>query len=174
MNSLNVEMYGVLLGTLSRGKNGVDFVVNPDAIAKYSLSSTILSLAVPLNMQFTSVQKRRGSNFFSALLPEGRNLEWLELSLPPGERTPYDLLRRYGKDIAGALIIYDPEDPSAGKKGKAEIVDGAQIKRLLERMPQEPFANSPVSGKTSLGGVQGKIVLARKGDAWHRVHYGFH
>jgi len=173
MGSLNVELYGVLLGSLSRAKSGVDFRVNPDAIAKYALSSTILSLAAPLNLQYTTAQKRRSSNYFAELLPEGRNYEWLERSLPPGERTPYDMLRRYGKDIAGALIISDPLDPSAGKRSKAEAVDGNQIKTLFEQMPQEALANSPISGKTSLGGVQGKIVLAREEGVWKRVHYGY-
>jgi len=175
MSALNVELYGVLLGTLSRAANEGErfaFQVCPEAIGKYSLSSTIMSLAVPLNLRFTPAQKRRGVNYFTELLPEGRNYEWLANSLPPGERTPYDILRKYGKDIAGALIIYDPDDPSSAKKGRSEIVDGKEIRRLFERMPLEALANSPVSGKTSLGGVQGKIVLAKKEASWRRVHYG--
>ena len=131
-----------------------------------------MSLAVPLNIRFTSAQKKRADNFFKELLPEGRNFDWLEFSLSPGERTPYDMLRKHGKDIAGALIIYDPEDPSSAKKGTSTLVDGKEIRRLFERMPQEPLGNSPLSGKTSLGGVQGKIVLARKDTSWHRVHFG--
>jgi serine/threonine-protein kinase HipA len=83
------------------------------------------------------------------------------------------MLRKYGKDIAGALIIYDPEDPASRKKPRSEVVDGKSIRYLLEHMPQAALANSSVSGKTSLGGVQGKIVLAKKGTSWHRVHYGY-
>ena len=168
----NVELYNVLLGTVTQTANGFAFQANPEAIAKYSLSSRIMSLAVPLNLRFTPVQNRRSSNFFSELLPEGRNFDWLAHSLPPGKQAGYDVLRKYGKDIAGALIIYDPDDPSSLKKGRAESVDGKEIRRLFEHMPQEALGNSPVSGKTSLGGMQGKIVLARKNKSWHRVHYG--
>jgi len=58
------------------------------------------------------------------------------------------------------------------EKPGLEPVDGAQIRYLLENMPHAALANSPVSGKTSLGGIQGKIVLAKKDSAWHRVHNG--
>ena len=108
MTMLNVELYGVLLGTITPSANNFVFQTDPGAIEKYSLASRIMSLAVPLNLNFTPTQKRRGANFFAELLPEGRNYEWLANSMPPGKRTPYDLLCKYGKDIAGALIIYDP------------------------------------------------------------------
>ena len=173
MSSLNVELYGALLGTLSPKTNGVDFEVDPGVFQKYSLSSTIMSLAVPLNLRFTAPQKKRSSNFFTELLPEGRNLRWLAQSLPPAERTPFGMLRKYGKDIAGALIIYDPDDPVSSIKAKAEKASPEKVRYLLEHMPQGPLANSPVSGKTSLCGVQGKIVLARKGGSWYRAHYGY-
>ena len=173
MSRLNVELYGVMLGTLSQTALGVDFQVNPEAFSKFPLLSTIMSLAVPLNLKFTNPQKRRCSNFFVELLPEGRNLRWLEQSLPRDERNLYGMLRKYGKDIAGALIIYDPNEPEAGRKPKSEQVDPRKIRYLFEHMPQEPLGNSPVSGKTSLGGVQGKIVLAKKGQYWYRTHYGY-
>ena len=83
------------------------------------------------------------------------------------------MLRRYGKDIAGALIIHDPEDPVYPVESEAELVDGKEIRYLLEHMPQQALANSPDSGKTSLGGVQGKILLAKKGASWYRVHNGY-
>jgi len=82
------------------------------------------------------------------------------------------MLRKYGKDIAGALLIYDPEDPASSEKPGLEPVDGAMIKYLLDNMPQAALANSPISGKPSLGGIQGKIVMAKKDNAWYRVHNG--
>ena len=173
MSKLIVELYGTVLGTLSPKGNLFDFKAGHNVFAKYQLTSTIMSLSVPLNLRYTAPQKKRASNFFAELLPEGRNFEWLAQSLPREERTLYGLLRKYGKDIAGALYIYDPEDPASSVKAEAEPVDGKTIRYLLEHMPQAALANSPVSGKTSLGGVQGKIVLAKTGAAWHRVHNGY-
>jgi len=172
MSRLNVELYGVLLGTLSEKSNGFDFKAEPKAFEKYPLFSTIMSFSVPLSLQFTNTQKRRASNFFSELLPEGQNADWIARSLPFDERSPYNILRKYGKDTTGALIVYDPDDPGSLKKARAERVDDKKIRALFENMQREALANSPVSGKTSLGGVQGKIVLAKKGASWYRAHYG--
>ena len=48
MSKLNVELYGALLGTLLREEKGFSFETHPDIFDKYKLSSTIMSLAVPL------------------------------------------------------------------------------------------------------------------------------
>jgi serine/threonine-protein kinase HipA len=173
MSELHVELYGTLIGTLSKTAKGFDLKVDPDVFTEYQLSSTVMSLAVPLNLQYTVAQKKRLGNFFAELLPEGRNYEWLAQSLPYEERNIYGMLRKYGKDIAGALTIYDPGDPVSTEKAKAEPVDDKTVRYLLENMPLAALANSPKSGKTSLGGVQGKIVLAKKNGTWHRVHYGY-
>ena len=173
MSSLNVELYGALLGSLIQKGHDLRFKVSPSAIDRYSVASTIMSLAVPLNLEYTAKQKKRNANFFSELLPEGRNLRWLLLSLPLEEQNTFGLLRKYGRDSAGALMLYDPNDPVSARKPKAEKVNAQQIRYLLEHMPEEPLANSPVSGKTSLGGVQGKILLAKKNQDWCRVHYGY-
>jgi len=172
MSTLNVELYGELLGYLKPKGTSFVFETNTAIFERYPIASPLLSLAAPLLPQLTPLQQKRAMNFFSELLPEGRNLTWLMQSLPPAEQNTYGLLRKYGKDSAGALIIYDPHDPAAAKKPKREKVDAGKIRYLLENMPQAPLANSPLSGKTSLGGVQGKIVLARKDDSWYRTHYG--
>ena len=173
MSRLNVELYGNLLGTLAQKSRGFSFETHPGVFDKYQLSSTILSLSVPLLLKYTSLQRKRSDNFFSELLPEGRNYDWLLQALPYDERNAYGMLRKYGKDIAGALYIYDPDDPTSQRKAEAEPVDNRMIRYLLEHMPQEPLANSPELGKTSLGGVQGKIVLAKKDKSWNRVHNGY-
>ena len=173
MSSLNVELYGVLIGSLSQEHRELRFKVSPGVFEYYPVASTIMSLAVPLNLEYTIKQKKRAAGFFSELLPEGRNLRWLIQTLSIENQNTYGLLQKYGKDCAGALILYDPSDPASSKKPTATKVNSQQIRGLLERMPDEPLANSPISGKTSLGGVQGKIVLAKKNKQWRRVHYGY-
>ncbi|MCL2821118.1 MAG: HipA domain-containing protein [Oscillospiraceae bacterium] len=173
MSKLNVELYGSVLGTLSQNEKGFNFEVSPSVFEKYQLASTIMSLNVPLLLRYTVPQMKRSAVFFTELLPEGRNYNWLLTSLPHTEQNFYGMLRKYGKDIAGALTIYDPDDLSSDKKPEAEQVDDNEIRYLLEHMPQAALANSPITGKTSLGGIQGKIVLAKKDASWHRVYNGF-
>ena len=167
MSRLNVELYGTILGTLSPRERWFNFEVNTDVFNKYQLSSTIMSLAVPLNLKFTNAQKKLSSNFFTELLPEGRNYEWLMQSLPRDKQNDFGMLSTYGKDIAGALSIYDPDAPLSHKRNDIELVDGKQVRFLLEHMPQAALANAPDGGRTSLGGVQGKIVLAKKDESHH-------
>jgi HipA-like protein len=107
VNKLVVELYGSVLGALSQNHGRFSFEVDPAVFHKYSASSTIMSLSVPLNLHYTSLQKRRADVFFSELLPEGRNYEWMLKYLPRGEQTPFGMLRKYGRDIVGALLIYD-------------------------------------------------------------------
>jgi serine/threonine-protein kinase HipA len=173
MSSLNVELYGVLLGTITEKDQELNFDTDSSCFDHFPVGCSVMSFSVPLNLRYTSIQRRRYQGFFAELLPEGRNLDWINQITPRERRNTYGLLHRYGKDSAGALLIYDPADPSALKKPHSEKLDASQIRGLLENMPLEPLANSPISGKMSLGGVQGKIILARKNDAWHRTHNGY-
>ena len=62
MSKLNVELYGTVLGSLTQNNKGVDFEDDSIVFTKYQLSSTIMSLAVPLNLRYTNVQKKRRAN----------------------------------------------------------------------------------------------------------------
>ena len=80
------------------------------------------------------------------------------------------LLRHFGRDVAGALQIWDPEVPGEPKSPRFEPVDESGVARMLAAVAEEPLGNKPFGGKTSLAGVQDKIVLARGADgAWNRV-----
>ena len=173
MSKLNVELYGHLLGYITEKTNNIHFEVNPDIFRNYPIATTIMSVSVPLIPRLTNIQNKRAANFFSELLPEGKNLDWLTLGLPPKKRTTFGLLKTYGRDIAGALNIFDPTQDSISNKPYTEHVDGKYIRFLLEHMPIAALANAPKTGRTSLGGVQGKILLARIEDKWHRVHNGY-
>jgi serine/threonine-protein kinase HipA len=173
MNELTVELYGSEIGRLIPDAQRFDFRAGSDVFERYSLFSPVLSLSIPLASAYTPAHKTRRWNFFAEILPEGRNLSWLAQMARTEIDNTYALLRRFGKDIAGALIIYDPNDEAAMNRPRAEKVNAAAIRGLLQNMATEPFANSPLSGKTSLGGVQPKIVLAKIKKNWHRVHDGY-
>ena len=79
------------------------------------------------------------------------------------------LLRAYGRDIAGALQIWDPDVPGESKQPALEPLSSIQVASMLEHVQDNPLGNKPSGGKTSLAGVQDKIVLARTADGWNRV-----
>ena len=90
-----------------------------------------------------------------------------------GEQDVIGLLRAYGRDVAGALQIWDPDVPGEPKRPTLERLSNAGVAALLEHVQDNPLGNKAAGGKTSLAGVQDKIVLGRTEDGWNRVIDGW-
>ncbi|UFU07958.1 type II toxin-antitoxin system HipA family toxin [Ruania halotolerans] len=173
MSELQVELYGEPLGTLRGDSRSYDFAADARALERHGLDSLVLSLAVPLSAVPVRSAKARRQNFFAELLPEGRLLARLADRARVRPTDAFGMLRRYGRDVAGALQIWDPEEPGEPKEPRLAAIDAAGIARLLERENDQPLGNRPTGGKTSLAGVQDKIVLAWQDAAWHQVLDGY-
>src|SRR5215469_10405545 len=173
MADLIVELYGVRLGVLAGSWRTFDFVTVPEAVAEFGIDSQMLSVAIPLAAVRVRSRKDRRQNFFRELLPEGRMLTRLAQQAGLAEQDVIGLLRGYGRDVAGALQIWDPDIPGEPKKPALEALTDAGVADLLEHVQQNPLGNKPVGGKTSLAGVQDKIVLARANGGWNRVIDGW-
>lgn len=170
MGDLVVELYGQRIGVLRGDWRTFDLIPDPAAVACFGLDSTVLSLAVPLQVRSTRARAPIRRNFFAELLPEGRMRTRLAQTAGVPEHDTIGLLRRYGRDVAGALQIWDPEAPGEPKAPRQERVGQAEVARMLAEVSEEPLGNKPTGGKTSLAGVQHKIVLARGvGGEWYRV-----
>jgi serine/threonine-protein kinase HipA len=173
MADLIVELYGKQVGTLAGPWRTFDFAPDPEAVAAFGIDSPILSVAIPLTAVPVRSRKARRQNFFRELLPEGRMLTRLAQQAGLAEQDVIGLLRSYGRDVAGALQIWDPDVPGEPKQPALEPLTRAGVAGMLEHVQQNPLGNKPNGGKTSLAGVQDKIVLARTGDTWNRVIDGW-
>lgn len=170
MSELVVELYGQRLGVLRGDWRTFDLVPDPSAALRFGVDSTVLSLAVPLQVRATRSRAPLLRNFFAELLPEGRMRTRLAQTAGLQEFDVIGLLRRFGRDVAGALQIWDPQAPGEPKSPRCEPVERAEVARMLASVSEEPLGNKPIGGKTSLAGVQDKIVLARRSDGgWSRV-----
>jgi serine/threonine-protein kinase HipA len=150
-----------------------DFLPDPAAVARFGIDSPVLSVAIPLAAVAVRSRKGRRQNFFRELLPEGRMLTRLAQQAGVAEQDVTGLLRAYGRDVAGALQIWDPDVPGEPKQPALEPLSGAGVADMLEHVQDNPLGNKPFGGKTSLAGVQDKIVLARTGGGWNRVIDGW-
>jgi serine/threonine-protein kinase HipA len=173
MADLTVELYGKRIGVLAGQWRNFDFVTDPDAVAEFGIDSPILSVAIPLTAVSVRARKERRRNFFHELLPEGRMLSRLAQQAGVLEQDVIGLLRAYGRDVAGALQIWDPDVPGEPKQPALEALSDVGVADMLEHVQQNPLGNRPSGGKTSLAGVQDKIVLARTGAGWNRVIDGW-
>jgi serine/threonine-protein kinase HipA len=109
---LGLELYGSFIGILQGDARTFDFIPSDDGLARFGENSPVLSVAIP----FTPAQRRdhagRRRNWFSELLPEGDQYDYM---LAQGgirrDDTP-GFLAHYGRDVAGALQVWDLDDPS--------------------------------------------------------------
>jgi serine/threonine-protein kinase HipA len=173
MADLVVELYGTRAGVLSGPWRTFDFVPDPAAAARFGIDSTVLSVAIPLTVVPVRSRKERRQNFFRELLPEGRMLARLAQQARLAEQDVIGLLRAYGRDVAGALQIWDPAVPGEPRQPALEPLSSAGVAALLEHVQDNPLGNKPAGGKTSLAGVQDKIVLGRTEGGWNRVIDGW-
>ncbi|MCL2882076.1 MAG: HipA domain-containing protein [Coriobacteriia bacterium] len=175
MTRLAVTLYDTLIGYLSPDNAGsFDFAAAPEAFERFSLLSPILSVAVLLSPQPSRHHARRRRNFFDELMPEGRNLTWLARQARLDEADTFGLLAHYGLDVAGALMICPEGETVAAQSPQVAEVDAKEIHRMLTRTAEIPLGNVAPVGRTSLAGVQTKILLARvSGGQWCSVEGGY-
>lgn len=174
MNELKVELYGHPIGSLTATRADVfDFQTDDTTFEYFQLGSTILSESVPLLAVTRQGGRLRRQNYFTELLPEGRTLKNLADSIGAREDDAITLLSHFGRDVAGAVQIYDPTQPGEPRTPRTNKVTDGEISNLLKDTRGTPLGNKPLRGKTSLAGVQDKIVLAKIEGDWHQVLDGY-
>ena len=174
MADLRVELYNEVVGHLvGTDRRTFDFVADENAIEKFGLGSTILSESVPFELVANRAKAGRRRNFFAELLPEGASLDNLAGKIRVSPDDVIALLAQFGRDVAGAVQLYDPEAPGEPLTPSAVAVAAAGIGRMLANTGLAPLGNRPKTGRTSLAGVQDKIVLARKKNNWFQVLDGY-
>lgn len=163
---LAVELHGTRVGTLEGDSRGFDFTPSDAGIERFGMNSTALSVAIPLVPSPRRDHARRRRNWFAELLPEGDQLDYMLQQGGVRRGDVLGFLARFGRDVAGALQVWDLDDPTEPRQPGTLPVSDAAIRGLLEDPVGSPLANVPGAGKSSLGGIQPKIVLARTSRGW--------
>lgn len=173
MTDLVVELYGRRVGTLREARGTFDFVADADAIAHYGIASSILSYAVPLVSRPRSADAAVRRNFFDEVLPEGRARTRLAGNANLAPDYTIGMLARYGRDVAGALTIFDPTAPGEPRTPRVEPIPDTEVRDILEKVGSAPLGNRTIRRMSSLAGIQDKIVLVRLGGGWGEPVDGF-
>jgi len=171
--TLAVELHGTIVGTLEGDARSFDFVPSAEGIERFGANSSVLSVAIPLLPLTRRDHAGRRRNWFGELLPEGIQYDYMlqQGGLRPGDTLGF--LARYGRDVAGAVQVWDPDDPTEPRAPTIRPVTRAEVRGLLEDPIGSPLANAPGSGKSSLGGVQPKVVLTRTREGWAQALGGY-
>lgn len=174
MGDLVVELYGQRVGRLVGSDwRSFDFVADAAGIRQFGLGSTVLGECVPLDARPVRGRADRRRNFFGELLPEGEQLVNAADRIRVSTTDVIGMLRAYGRDVAGAVQIWDPEQPGEPRTPRLERLTDHQVEMLLSDLGSMPLGNHPMDGKSSLAGVQPKAVLARVDDTWNQVLDGY-
>ena len=163
MSKLNIFFETKKVGTLYRDKELVySFSYSEQWLNEKQAFQ--LSLAMPL--QGESFGNKTTLSFFENLLPEGEARDALEKS--QDFRGTYELLKNFGQDCAGAIIVSTSEE-SPFKKNEEELkikIKMTEVFKAIEekRSVAEVIANQN-PGYLSIAGAQDKFVaIYEKGE----------
>jgi serine/threonine-protein kinase HipA len=164
---LGVWMDGLLVAELTpRRPWELHCRYTDDALARWQSLSPVLSCSLPL-------QKGRmnASVFTDGLLPEGQHRQALSAELKVATNDIYALLRRFGRDVAGALVIATEEPTERAPEAIPYTSDS--LEQEVIGLPDRPLAIHDDS-ELSIAGLQDKLLLVRMPDGgWGRPAHGY-
>jgi serine/threonine-protein kinase HipA len=136
------------------------------ALERWDGLSPVLSCSLPLQSRSMDA-----SVFTDGLLPEGQHRQALSGELKVAVNDLYALLRRFGRDVAGALVIA-AEEPARRTPEVIPYTRDALEQEVFD-LPQRPLAIHDDS-ELSIAGLQDKLLLVRMPDgSWGRPAHGY-
>lgn len=132
-----------------------------EALERWPLNSPVISCSLPLDPRPQSALA-----FCRGLLPEGKALQQLAHRAGLATNDTFGLLQRYGRDVAGALVISEGE-PQPRRHG-IEPYDAESLSEAVEDLDDHPLGSHDDS-ELSLPGLQDKLLLVGLADGrWGR------
>lgn len=109
---LAVELYDTMIGTIDGDARTFDFAPTAEALERFGTNSPVLSVAIPLTPAQRRDRTGRRRNWFAELLPEGDQYDYMLAQSGVRRGDVPGFLARYGRDVAGALQLWDLDDPT--------------------------------------------------------------
>jgi serine/threonine-protein kinase HipA len=135
-----------------------------EALDMAPTGAPLLSCSLPLG-----TSRLDASVFCNGLLPEGRHREAMAALARVASMDTYHLLARFGRDVAGALVIGEPLEKS---QGSVEPYTAETLAAEIAELPDRPLGLHDDS-ELSVAGIQNKLLLVRLEDGtWGRPVHG--
>lgn len=164
MNKLNVFFEEILVGVLIRDEQLIHSFQYSSTWLNHEKSFP-LSLAMPL--QTDSFPNKVSLSFFENLLPEGEVRD--TLARTHNAEGPYEFLKRFGLDCAGAMIISESET-SPYKEQKSERKE-IEIEKVFQAIEEHHSVAQVIAdmnpGYLSLAGAQDKFSAIYERGAFY-------
>jgi serine/threonine-protein kinase HipA len=168
-NKLNIWVGSALAATLESQQDS--FALSYTEAWAQSPEAFAFSPHLPLDQ---TTQGAAVKHFFSNLLPEGRPLEALSYAHQVSQYDVFGILRKVGRDCAGALVITDEDAaPPEAKVFTSQDYEAVSHAELHERIVDSHAQDVPLmfwrgKRRMSLPGVQNKlgVYMAQDGGLW--------
>ena len=160
--ALGVWMDGVRIAELRDGTgDSIRCAYTEEALELWPRNSPLISCSLPLGPR-----PQEAIAFCKGLLPEGRALQTMADRARLATSDTFGLLARYGRDVAGALII-SSEAPEERRFGVAPYTPES-LREQVEDLEDHPLGAHDDS-ELSLAGLQDKLLLVGlEGGGWGR------
>jgi serine/threonine-protein kinase HipA len=157
--ALAVWIKGRRVGSLiPLSRRGIQYI----PIAGAPVLSVGAPAAGPWSPEFTRA-------WFEGLLPEGDNRAFVEAQFSVQSGDIFGLLREIGWECAGAVAVI-PEGHTPAE-GRYDPLSMSAVWDRLDALPAHPYDENHEI-RTSLGGAQSKLTLARRGGVWYEPKQG--
>lgn len=160
---LDVWIDGVPAAHLEEARGSVRCRYSEAALERWPLNSPILSCSLPLDSRPLDA-----TPFCIGLLPEGQALQTMAASAGLATTDTFGLLARYGRDVAGALVITGEGEPPDPSEFGVRLYDSDSLAEAVADLDEFPLGAHDDS-ELSLAGIQDKLLLVRSADGrWGR------
>lgn len=140
-------------------------VYTEEALNAWPLNTPVVSCSLPLGSN-----AQNALPFCKGLLPEGQALATMAAQAGLAANDSFGLLARYGRDVAGALVVGE-EEPEPRRYG-VDPYDDESLAQAIGELDDYPLGAHDDS-ELSLAGLQDKLLLADLGDGrWGRPLHG--
>lgn len=163
---LAVWLWGEHVATIDARRPGeVRCRYTSAARERWDLNTPLLSCSLPLD-----ATRRHAGNFFAGLLPEGRHRQAIADAARVPTYDTFGILARFGRDVAGAVVIGDGPDV---RPGEVLPYRAEELAADVAALPDHPLGLHDDS-ELSLPGLQDKLLLvALDGGGWGRPVHGY-
>lgn len=163
---LGVWRDGVRIAGLVAGNDGsIVARYTEEALSTWPQNSPVISCSLPLGPR-----PKQALAFCRGLLPEGNALQALAHQAGLATSDTFGLLERYGRDVAGALVI-SAEQPEE-RRFAVETYNEDTLREDIEDLDEHPLGSHDDS-ELSLAGLQDKLLLVNLGEkGWGRPLHG--
>lgn len=154
--TLHVEMYGQVVAHLQENKRRrrIELSYTDEALARWTARLPILSCSLPLQPG-----PQDATAFLNGLLPEGHARNALAAQRDLLASDTWGLLASFGRDVAGAMVIFDPSvDPAERRPHAVDYDSLEEMAAAITTLTEQPLGTHDDS-ELSLAGMQDKLLL---------------